>query len=66
MGIVLKKLGEMKFGQQNIQLEYNHGGEIHFEIDSIRLAMSSDEMLKFAELIRNCKEYLLTTKKIQE
>ncbi len=66
MGIVLKELGEVTLGGQTVRIEYNHGGEIHFEIGSLRLAMTSKEMLRFAKLVRRSRKSLLERKTIEE
>ena len=66
MGIILKKLGSMKFGKNSIEIEYNFGEEIHFEIDNIRIAMSRDDFIKFAKMVKTSRQQLLKNKNILE
>lgn len=66
MGIILKKLGSMKIGKNKIEIEYNFGEEIHFEFDNIRIAMSKENFIDLAKIVKNSKQKLLKNKNILE
>lgn len=63
MGIVEETLADFRLTDgTDVRVEYNEGDIIHLHVDCVRIDMSVDEFLTFADVVVEGHEQLLTDK----